>query len=90
MGQESLKSSTTPVLVHCLSGIGRSGLVCLLLALAEETAYNPVPLPDLLSAAHKVCSFCKNALRDREHLQFAYRAFLELVKHCVNNRKIPK
>ncbi|XP_045472120.1 tyrosine-protein phosphatase non-receptor type 23 isoform X2 [Harmonia axyridis] len=78
------KLLSNPIVVHCSSGIGRSGVACLLIfAILEAT--NSVTLPDLTSLANKITSFRKNILRDREHLKFAYVAFLAYMKQIVSD-----
>ncbi|XP_044752950.1 tyrosine-protein phosphatase non-receptor type 23 isoform X2 [Coccinella septempunctata] len=82
--QQQQKLYSNPIVIHCLSGIGRSGVACLLmLAILEAT--NSTTLPDLTYLANKLTSFRKNFLKDREHLKFAYGAFLTYMKEIISN-----
>lgn len=77
------RSTLHPVVVHCSSGIGRSGLLCLLVTAVLEVTSNPITIPDLVSLAVKLSSWRKNILRDREHLKFAYEVFLAYMKQVL-------
>ncbi|XP_063922824.1 tyrosine-protein phosphatase non-receptor type 23 isoform X2 [Zophobas morio] len=77
------RSTAHPVVVHCSSGIGRSGLVCLLVSAILEVTSNPVAVPDLVGLAVKLGAWRRNMLRDREHLKFAYEAFLAYMKQVL-------
>ncbi|KAK9888811.1 hypothetical protein WA026_001034 [Henosepilachna vigintioctopunctata] len=79
------KHHSNPLVIHCLSGIGRSGVACLLLFAILEVTNNSSTLTDLTSLTNKITSFRKNILRDREHLKFAYQAFLTYMKQTVSN-----
>lgn len=65
-----------PVLVHCHSGVGLSGLLCVLIPAILDLTANPTSIPDLTALAVKLSTSRKNILRDREHLKFAYQTFL--------------
>lgn len=65
-----------PILVHCYAGVGLSGMLCLLIAAILDLTANPTSIPDLTALAVKLSVARKNILRDREHLKFAYLAFL--------------
>ncbi|EFA03751.2 tyrosine-protein phosphatase non-receptor type 23 [Tribolium castaneum] len=82
------RNTNHPVVVHCLSGIGRSGLVCLLVTAILEVTSNPTAVPDLVSLAVKLGAWRRNILRDREHLKFAFEAFLSYMKQVVAQGKI--
>jgi tyrosine-protein phosphatase non-receptor type 23 len=67
-----------PVVVHCHSGVGRSGVYILLsAAIAEIRAGNG--LPDILTIATNISHQRRGPLRDRQHLLFAFQA---LLYHC--------
>ncbi|KAJ8921018.1 hypothetical protein NQ315_015814 [Exocentrus adspersus] len=84
------RCATHPVVVHCPSGIGRSGLVCLLTAAIYDVTNNANSVPDLACLASKLTKCRKNILRDREHLKFAYEAFLAYIKQVVSQEKMKK
>ncbi|RZC41776.1 tyrosine-protein phosphatase non-receptor type 23 [Asbolus verrucosus] len=72
-----------PMVVHCSSGIGRSGLACLLITAILEVTNNSASIPDLVSLSVKLSAWRKNILRDREHLKFGYEAFLTYMKQVI-------
>lgn len=76
-----------PVLVHCYAGVGLSGLLCLMISAILDLTANPTLIPDLTALAVKLSMARKNILRDREHLKFAYQAFLN---HLNNLRGLGK
>lgn len=64
-----------PLVIHCLSGVGRTGLFCLATAsICEVQAGHG--LIDLVKLTAEMSKRRKGALRDREHLKFAYLALL--------------
>lgn len=75
-----------PVVVHCLSGVGRTGLFCLIIAsiLDIQAAKG---IPDIAALVAQMCQFRKNCLRDREHLKFAYQAILYFCQDYLMKRK---
>lgn len=78
------RSSVHPVVVHCSSGIGRSGLACLLTTAIYDVSNNANSVPDLAAVTSKLTNCRKNILRDREHLKFAYECFLAYMRQVVN------
>ncbi|CAB3366076.1 Hypothetical predicted protein [Cloeon dipterum] len=72
------RSAKRPVVVHCHSGVGRSGLFCLLSAAMAEVRCG-AGLPELLTVAANMSHQRRGPLRDRQHLLFAYQAVLY---HC--------
>lgn len=72
-----------PIVMHCSSGIGRSGLTALLVTAILEVTSNPLTVPDLVALAVKLASWRRNILRDREHLKFTYEVFLAYMKQVV-------
>lgn len=81
------RSNTHPVVVHCSSGIGRSGLVCLLTTALMDLANNATSIPDMAALTSKLTNCRKNILRDREHLKFAYECMLAYMKQVVTQGK---
>lgn len=81
---------THPVLVHCYAGVGLSGLFCLLVPAILDLTANPTSIPDLTSLAIKLSVARKNILRDREHLKFAYQAFLSYLNELRGLGKMYK
>lgn len=86
--QQQQRVTVHPVVVHCLLGVGRSGLLCLLIPAILDLAVNPTSIPDLTALAVKLSSAKKSILRDREHLKFAFQAFLQHLKDLQSDRKL--
>lgn len=82
------RSNTHPVVVHCSSGIGRSGLVCLLTTAIFDLTNNANSIPDLAALTLKLTNCRKNILRDREHLKFAYECLLTYMRQVVTQGKV--
>ncbi|XP_025836665.1 tyrosine-protein phosphatase non-receptor type 23 isoform X2 [Agrilus planipennis] len=78
--KEQQRTTSQPILVHCLSGNGRSGLFCLLTTAIIEFLNKPTNIPDLLAIASGITTARKNILRDREHLKFAFQVFLHYLQ----------
>ena len=69
------RSAAHPIVVHCLAGAGRTGLLCLICAaLADLSAGHGII--DVVRVAAALCQQRRNMFRDREHLLFAYQAIL--------------
>ncbi|XP_034230470.1 tyrosine-protein phosphatase non-receptor type 23 isoform X2 [Thrips palmi] len=64
-----------PIVVHCQSGVGRTGLFCLTAAAVCEVQAGH-GLIDLVKLTAAMSERRKAALRDREHLKFAYLSLL--------------
>ncbi|VEN54036.1 unnamed protein product [Callosobruchus maculatus] len=79
-----------PVVVQCPAGVGRSGVVCTVAAAILEAANNANVLPDLATLAAKISACRANALRDREHLKFAYECFLGYMKQIAAADKMKR
>lgn len=80
------RSYNHPVVVHCISGVGRTGLFCLSVAALLEIQTGK-GIPDLVVIAARMSQFRKNCLRDREHLKFAYQAVLYFSQDLLMKRK---
>lgn len=80
--QQRIKSK--PVLIHCLSGLGRSGLLCVLIA----AMCDPLQMLDISAAACRISRCRKNILRDREHLKFTYQAVLQHMRDLISGKQL--
>uniref|UniRef100_A0A3B3UAI8 Tyrosine-protein phosphatase non-receptor type 23 n=1 Tax=Poecilia latipinna TaxID=48699 RepID=A0A3B3UAI8_9TELE len=84
----------TPVVVHCSSGVGRTGAFCLLYAALQELeAGNGIP--DLPLLVKKMRQQRKNMLQEKLHLKFCYEAVLKhaeqvLQRHGINTATYSK
>ncbi|XP_056142131.1 tyrosine-protein phosphatase non-receptor type 23 [Lampris incognitus] len=84
----------TPIVVHCSSGVGRTGAFCLLYAALQELeAGNGIP--DLPALVMKMRRQRKNMLQEKLHLKFCYEAVLKhaeqvLQRHGITNATCSK
>ncbi|KAB5532835.1 hypothetical protein PHYPO_G00124720 [Pangasianodon hypophthalmus] len=77
----------TPVVVHCSSGVGRTGAFCLLYAALQELeAGNGIP--DLSQLVRKMRQQRKNMLQEKLHLKFCYEAVLKHAEQVLQRRGI--
>uniref|UniRef100_A0A1A8UK77 Tyrosine-protein phosphatase non-receptor type 23 n=1 Tax=Nothobranchius furzeri TaxID=105023 RepID=A0A1A8UK77_NOTFU len=77
----------TPVVVHCSSGVGRTGALCLLYAAVQELeAGNGIP--DLPLLVKKLRQQRKNMLQEKLHLKFCYEAVLKHAEQVLQRHGI--
>ncbi|XP_037532047.1 tyrosine-protein phosphatase non-receptor type 23 [Nematolebias whitei] len=77
----------TPVVVHCSSGVGRTGVFCLLYAALQELeAGNGIP--DLPLLVKKMRQQRKNMLQEKLHLKFCYEAVLKHAEQVLQRHGI--
>ncbi|XP_028837259.1 tyrosine-protein phosphatase non-receptor type 23 [Denticeps clupeoides] len=77
----------TPIVVHCSSGVGRTGAFCLLYAALQELeAGNGIP--DLILLVQKMRQQRKNMLQEKLHLKFCYEAVLKHAEQVLQRHGI--
>ncbi|XP_021237787.1 tyrosine-protein phosphatase non-receptor type 23 [Numida meleagris] len=84
----------TPIVVHCSSGVGRTGAFCLVYAAVQELeAGNGIP--ELAELVRRMRQQRKHMLQEKLHLKFCYEAVLQhaeqlLLRHGVGAPPVPK
>ncbi|OXB64206.1 hypothetical protein ASZ78_003654 [Callipepla squamata] len=84
----------TPIVVHCSSGVGRTGAFCLLYAAVQELeAGNGIP--ELAPLVRRMRQQRKHMLQEKLHLKFCFEAVLQhaeqlLLRHGVGAPPGPK
>ncbi|XP_014253355.1 tyrosine-protein phosphatase non-receptor type 23 [Cimex lectularius] len=77
-----------PIVVHCQSGVGRSGVFVFIALCMSELRLPPIHLPDTIGLIAKIGKLRKNPLRDRQHLQLAYQCLLYYAQDLLMKRGI--
>ncbi|CAN8002770.1 unnamed protein product [Ixodes hexagonus] len=82
------RSQARPVVLHCLGGVGRCGVFCLLSAAVKEVAAGR-GLPDILGTAIKLAQSRKFCLQNKEQLQLCHDALLWYTQQFLAKRGVP-
>uniref|UniRef100_A0ABM5GME7 Tyrosine-protein phosphatase non-receptor type 23 isoform X1 n=2 Tax=Pogona vitticeps TaxID=103695 RepID=A0ABM5GME7_9SAUR len=76
-----------PIVVHCSSGVGRSGAFCLLYAAMQEVeAGNSIP--DLAHLVRRIRQQRKHMLQEKLHLKFCYESVLKHAKQVLQRHGV--
>lgn len=84
---KSQRNLSRPIVVHCLGGVGRSGVFCLLSAAIKEIAAGNALL-DILGTAIKLSQSRKFAIQEKEQFKFCYDVLLYHAQDLLIKRGI--
>lgn len=84
---KSQRNRSRPIVMHCMGGVGRSGVFCLLSAAMKEIAAGS-GLLDILSAAIKLAQSRKFCIQEKEQFKFCHDVVLYHAQDLLIKRGI--
>lgn len=77
---EVVRRKMSAIVIHCLTGVGKSGVLSVLLKIAYELQQEAPILLDVIETSSKLWEFRRNPIKDRLHLEFTYRSVLKMAR----------